>query len=215
MTLLYNPFRRLCQRFAVIHFYSSISSDLYHFHMSLAPTWNLFVLILGTVIVAYSLIIGAGRTAKIIIATYIAILAADGLGNVLYVFLTNPNRVFSLVSVQSASQSFVAFKIFLFLSLIIAFTLKGGFESTVEPKGSPVWVFIINTVLGVLSGGLIVSAILVYFSGGSFLPSIGFTPTDFAKTIYEQSPIARLMIDQNSLWFSLPGIALLFRSWIG
>ncbi|MBI4836347.1 MAG: hypothetical protein HY817_03735 [Candidatus Abawacabacteria bacterium] len=183
--------------------------------MSLAPTWNLFILILFTVIVAYSLIIGAGRTAKIIICSYIAILAADGLGNLLYMFLTNPNRVFSLVAVQSASQSLVGFKILLFIGLIILFALRGGFDATIEPKGSSIWVFLINSVLGILSAGLIVSAILVYFSGGSFLPSIGFTPTELAKNIYEQSPLARLMIDQNSLWFSLPGLALLLRSLIG
>ncbi len=182
--------------------------------MLLAPTWNLFIIILFTVIVAYSLIIGAGRTAKIIIASYIAILAADGLGNLLYVFLTNPNRVFSLVAVQSASQSLVGFKILLFIVLIIALVLRGSFDATVEPKGSSIWVFIVNILLGVLSGGLIVSAILVYFSGGSFLPSLGFTPTDLAKTIYEQSPVARIMIDQNSIWFSVPGLVLLLRSFL-
>ncbi|MBP7057121.1 hypothetical protein KBB08_01375 [Candidatus Gracilibacteria bacterium] len=183
--------------------------------MYLAPTWNLFILILFTVIVAYSLIIGSNRTAKIILSSYVAVLAADGLGNLFYTFFTNPNRVFSLVTIQSASQTLVTVKILLFIGLIILLTLRGGFEPTVDPKGSNLWVFLVNIVLGTLSAGLIVSAILVYFSGGSFLPSVGFTPTDIAKSIYEQSPIARLMIDQNSLWFSLPGIAMIIRSLFG
>ena len=183
--------------------------------MYLAPTWNLFVLILFTVIVAYSLIIGSNRTAKIILSSYVAILAADGLGNLAYTFFTNPNRVFALVTIQSASQSLVILKIMLFIGLIILLTLRGGFEPTVEPKGSSVWLLLVNLVLGTLSAGLIVSAILVYFSGGSFLPNVGFTPTEIAKSIYEQSPIARLMIDQNSLWFSLPGLTMLVRSLFG
>ncbi|OGC82322.1 MAG: hypothetical protein A2V81_02190 [Candidatus Abawacabacteria bacterium RBG_16_42_10] len=183
--------------------------------MYLAPTWNLFILILFTVIVAYSLIIGAGKTGKIIVSSYIGILAADGLGNLLYTFFNNPNRVFSLITIQTADQALVALKILLFIALIIALTLKGGFESSIDPKGSKLWIFAVNIVLGVLSAGLIVSAILVYFSGGSFLPSVGFTPTDLVKSIYEQSPVARLMIDQSSMWFSLPGLALILRSILG
>ncbi len=183
--------------------------------MYLAPTWNLFILILFTVIVAYSLIIGAGKTGKIIISSYIGILAADGLGNLLYTFFNNPNRVFSLITIQTADQALVALKILLFIALIIALTLKGGFESSIDPKGSKLWIFAVNIVLGVLSAGLIVSAILVYFSGGSFLPSVGFAPTDLVKSIYEQSPVARLMIDQSSMWFSLPGLALVLRSILG
>ncbi len=196
--------------------HSTIAVAFYIFpFMYLAPTWNLFILILFTVIVAYSLIIGSNRTAKIILSSYVAVLAADGLGNLFYTFFTNPNRVFSLVTIQSASHTLVTVKILLFIGLIILLTLRGGFEPTMDPKGSNLWVFLVNIVLGTLSAGLIVSAILVYFSGGSFLPSIGFTPTDIAKSIYEQSPVARLMIDQNSLWFSLPGIAMLIRSLFG
>jgi lipoprotein signal peptidase len=50
--------------------------------MNLLLSWNLFIIAIFIVIIAYSYIIGINKTVKTIIASYLAILAADGIGNI-------------------------------------------------------------------------------------------------------------------------------------
>ena len=50
--------------------------------MEINLSWDLFVIVFFTVIIAYTFIIGRNQAVKIIISTYIAILAADGVGNI-------------------------------------------------------------------------------------------------------------------------------------
>ena len=49
--------------------------------MEINLSWDLFVIVFFAVIIAYSFIIGRNQTLKVIIASYIAILASDGIGN--------------------------------------------------------------------------------------------------------------------------------------
>jgi hypothetical protein len=54
---------------------------------NLRLSWDLFIIVFFGVIIAYSFIIGRNQTLKIIIATYMAILTADGLGNLFQTYL--------------------------------------------------------------------------------------------------------------------------------
>jgi hypothetical protein len=51
--------------------------------MNVTLTWDLFIIVFFAMVMAYSYIIGRHQAAKIIFASYIAIIAVQGLGNIL------------------------------------------------------------------------------------------------------------------------------------
>jgi hypothetical protein len=177
--------------------------------MNLIPTWDLFILILFVIIVAYSFLIGRNQTSRIIIATYIALLAADGLGNYLFKILIGPNPSIQLFSIQASANSIVIVKLIIMCIMIVALALKGGFEAETPDAGGTFLNLISGLFLGFLSAGLIVGGILVYLSGGSFLPGMGFEATNVAVNIYNTSQLARLILDNSSILFSLPAVGFI------
>lgn len=174
--------------------------------MELIPTWDLIILIFFIIIIAYSLIIGRGMTFKVILATYVSLLAADGLGNLIVKFLIGPEASFKIFSIQTSPTEIVVFKLIIMIALIVLLVLKGGFDATEPDAGSVFLNTFTSMVLGFLSAALIVSGMLVYLAGGSFLPGVGFEPTNLAISIYNTSEFAKILIDNSSVWFSLPAI---------
>ena len=51
--------------------------------MTVTPTWDLFIIVFFGLVITYSFIIGKHEAVKIIISTYISILAVEGIGNVI------------------------------------------------------------------------------------------------------------------------------------
>ena len=65
--------------------------------MNIELSWDIFIVSLLILIVVYSFIIGVNKTIKTIIASYLGILCADGLGNILdQYFLASPKVVAGL-----------------------------------------------------------------------------------------------------------------------
>lgn len=174
--------------------------------MELIPTWDLIIIVFFVIIMAYSLIIGRGQTLKVILATYVSLLAADGIGNLIVRFLIGPDASFQIFSIQPSQYGVVMLKLIIMLVMVVLLVLRGGYEAAEPDAGGPFLNSFSSVLLGFLSAGLIVSGILVYLSGGSFLPNIGFEPTTLAVSIYNSSQLAQILIDNSSVWFSLPAL---------
>jgi hypothetical protein len=63
-------------------------------------------------------------------------------------------------------------------------------------------------LLGVLSAGLMLSAMLVFVSGTSLVNHIAVLNNPLTE-IYSQSRLVRIMLDYSNMWFFLPGVALI------
>lgn len=178
---------------------------------TLAPTWDLFILVFFSIIIAYSFIVGRNATLKIIIATYIAILATDGIGNLLERLLTSGDAIINLVPADS--NSIIVIKILLFVLGIVILTIRGTFFVESPAERSALLNMIISVGFGFLSAGLIVSTIMVYMSGGTFVAAAQTAAlgVDIARTSY----LARTMMENYDVWFALPAIALLAISFSG
>src|SRR3990167_525099 len=100
--------------------------------MNLVPTWDLFILIFAVIIIAYSFIIGRDRTIKIIISSYIAILAADGIGNLAYTHLLGPGATFPIMSISLENEYLALIKVVGFIATIVLMTLHGSFEADIN-----------------------------------------------------------------------------------
>ena len=61
--------------------------------MNIVLSWDLFIVVFFSVIIAYSFIVGRNQTIKIIIGTYMATLAADGVANLAHKYLGGPTPI--------------------------------------------------------------------------------------------------------------------------
>lgn len=170
-------------------------------------SWDLFVLVFFAIVIAYSFIVGRNQTMKIIIASYMAVLTADGLGNLFekYILPTAP----ALQGVQGV-QALVLLKIFVYVLVIVMVAIRGGFHVDILPENSVVTRIVANLSFGFLNAGLMVSTLLVYLTGGSFV--MGTVQTGLHTNLYNESQFIKTIVDNYDVWFSLPAVALVLIS---
>ncbi len=142
-----------------------------------------------------------------LISTYMAILTADGIGNLLQTYLlpTAP-----ALQGEVGDQALVLIKIFTFVLTIVLLAIKGGFVVDVLPEQSVVTRILGNLSFGFLNAGLMVSTILVYLTGGSFVT--GSIRAGFETNLYQESQFIKAIVDNYNIWFALPVLALVVVS---
>jgi|CXWL01.1.fsa_nt_gi hypothetical protein len=178
--------------------------------MQVALTWDLMVIIFFIVIMSYSYIVGQNGTIKIILSSYIAMLAANGLGNLLakYIHLSQPIiKVFD----NTAESNLVIFKIFTFIVMTLILVLRGGFIIDMGRQGSMVVRLLSVTIFGFLSAGLMMSTILVFIAG-SAVDGFLISTLQEAIKIPTQTLFVRSLIDYYNFWFAAPAIAFVLLS---
>lgn len=178
--------------------------------MPLNLSWDLFILVFFAVIIAYTFIIGRNQTLKVIAATYIAILCADGIGNLFSKYLASSSafiQFLRLFSVDSAAQATIFFKVLLLIVFIVIIAVKGLFDFKVEDNRPFSIKMAIILMLGLLSGGLMISAMLIFVAGNSLISDSG-AANSVLGSIYGESHLVQIMLDYSNLWFVLPGLFL-------
>ena len=179
--------------------------------MNVTLSWDLFIIVFFSVIIAYSFIVGRNQTLKIIIGTYIATLTADGLANVVQKYLGGEQPVLKFLGGPNGEEILIMMKIFIFIGAIVVLAVRGGFVVSIlnEQKAA---VRILSTFLfGILNAGLIVSTLLLYVSG---LSLVGANQIEAVAKVGSESLLVQLMIENYSLWFSLPAIAFVSISFL-
>ncbi len=183
--------------------------------MEINLSWNLFVIVFFTVIIAYSFIIGRNQTLKIIIASYIAILTSDGIGNLIERFLIGDRPLVNILDLSATESSLIIIKIFIFILTIVIIATRGRFSINMGKTNSPMMSVILNLTYGVLSAGLITSTILIYSSGASLVQETSIIMNEAVLQMYRSSYMVQMMINNYNLWFSLPAITFVISSFIG
>ena len=159
------------------------------------------------IVIAYSFIIGRNQTLKMIIAAYMAILTADGAGNLFQNYLLPAAPT---LQGEAGDQALVLIKIFVFILVIVLLAIKGGFRVDILPETSIVTRLLSNLTFGFLNAGLMVSTILVYLTGGSFVT--GTVQAAIETNLYQESQFVQMLIDNYNIWFALPAIAIVLVS---
>lgn len=178
-------------------------------------SWDLFIIVIIVAILAYSFIIGRENTLKVIISTYISVLTADAFGNLFHEYLVKSKPFFQflkLFGVTSPDQALVLFKVILFIAVVVILTMKGNFEVKKEGSRGGIIGLITHVIFAFLSAGLVVSTLLTYVSGGSFVLGASNITSGALSTVYNSSRIVKLMLDNYNLWFSLPAVAFVLWS---
>jgi len=182
--------------------------------MSINLTWDLFVIVFFSIIVAYSFIIGRNQTLKIIVSSYIAILASDGIGNMIERYFIGDMAMVDAASFSSDANALIIIKILIFVFTIVLITTRGRFTIDMGTAHG----FLLSTILtlsyGVLSAGLIISTMLIYVSGLSLVAGGGEIVNEAVMEMYRQSYLVQIMIDNYNVWFSLPAVMFVMASLI-
>lgn len=184
--------------------------------MDIRLSWDLFIVVFFVIIVAYSLIIGRDNTLKVILGTYVAALASDAAGNLFGKYFSGSELLMKLLkfaALGTEDAAVVFIKVVAFVALVILFAVKGAFfVQTVSDRSGPIR-FIINCIYAVFSAGLIISVILVFVSGVSFIANGSEQTTGTALwSIYSQSKFVRSIVGNSYFWFSAPALVFLIQS---
>lgn len=136
-----------------------------------------------------------------------AILTADGLGNIFSTYLLPAAPA---LQGETGDQTMVLLKIFVFILVIVLLAIKGGFRIDMLPEDSLLVRLLSNLSFGFLSAGLLVSTLLVYLTGGSFVA--GSLGVAMDTNLYQESQAVQVLIDNYSIWFALPAVAIVIVS---
>lgn len=183
--------------------------------MDLKLSWDLFIIVFFAIVTAYSFIIGRQETLKIIIASYIATISADGLGNLFSKFIGNTtffNKLVNFLGLGGGAEQLTSIiKILLFITVIVLLTIFGDYEVEEPPEQNSFVKLVTLTALSLLSGGLILSTIIVFANGGSLISGTAAISESF-KIVYDESRFVRGLLDWHDIWFALPGLLFVFIS---
>jgi hypothetical protein len=158
--------------------------------------------------------IGKDQTIKIILSSYIAILTSDAMGNLISRII-GEGGVSGVLVIPSENKAIITIKIVMFIFLTIALTTRGAFDVLIADEKSHFMRTMMMFSYGILSAGLIISTILVYISGASLISAGNLFLQDPVQSILQENQFVRLMVQNYSVWFSLPAIAFVISSLFG
>jgi hypothetical protein len=181
--------------------------------MQINLTWDLFIIVFFVIILSYSFIIGKTKTVKLLISSYLSLLASDALGNLISLGVEQTTPVLPVFSAAINSESIIITKITFFIVFMVSFAINGAFEINMERERKS-YEFFLTLFFGSLTATLIISGILIFTSGISLLlPGSPITESNIAD-MYEQSFLVKFVVMNYNLWFSIPVIVLLVMSLI-
>lgn len=181
---------------------------------NLTLSWDLFIIVFFAIVITYTFIIGKRESVKVILATYVSIVAVQGIGNVLQRISVEAGlSPGSALGLGTGVPMLSTIKLLLFVVLMVLLTIRAGFEVQYA-KESLVINMVITVLCGIATAGLLLSALLTYVSN---LPLLDLSLPNVAtlSPIIQQSPLMQIMIFNQDLWFSFPAVVLIAAGILG
>lgn len=175
--------------------------------MSLTLSWDLFVIVFFAVVITYSLIIGKHESVKIIISTYIAIVAAQGMGNVMERASGGGGPLFDMLGISIDISLFSTTKLVLFILTIVFLAVRGGFEIDYNKEAGTIIDTILTAMFGFVTAGLMLSTLITFVADVPLLDDSMALNETIIK-LMEGNQLMTAMIVNQDLWFALPAIIL-------
>jgi len=175
--------------------------------MEITLSWDLMVIVFFAVIIAYSFIVGKDESVKIIIASYISILAIQGIGDLLQLFFQHSGSATAMLGFSVGDNVLSITKLVLFVAMIIFLAIRGGFEMQYAKELDNIWEPIITAAFGISTAGLLLTALLTYIAARPLLdPTLISAP--LIGPLVHQSTLVQWMVLYQDVWFCLPALLL-------
>ncbi len=188
---------------------------LTHSDMNIHLSWDLFILVFFVVIVSYSFIIGRDNTLKVILGTYVAALAADASGSLFEKYFSGSElfvRILKFAALGTEDEAVIFVKVLVFVAFVILLAVRGAFYVSTADDRSGAIKLVLSGIYAVMSAGLIISVILVFVSGVSFVGGNTEAAGTSLWSMYSQSNFVRSIVSNSYLWFSVPALSFLIHS---
>lgn len=183
--------------------------------MNIHLSWDLFILVFFAIIIAYSFILGKDATLKIILGTYASALAADAAGNIFGKYFMNSKnflKVITQLGLGGQKDAAIIAKVTFFVIFIILLTIKGSFSVAAHGGRTGSSRVFLTGIYGFLSAALIVSTVIMYVSGISFIAGSYQSGPSSIMAFTGQSPFVQNMLNYYNFWFLLPVLAIIIGS---
>ena len=176
--------------------------------MNIAPTWDLFIIVFFGLVITYSFIIGKHEAVKIIISTYIAILAVEGIGNIIERISGDSRPLLSVVGLNVDGDILTAVKLVVFIALIIFISVRSGLEIDYsKDPGGPINA-VLTAVFGFATAGLLLISLFIFVADVRILDP-DLKQIEAISALLSKSKLMQVMILNQDLWFSLPALLLI------
>lgn len=176
--------------------------------MDLSLSWDLLVIVFFAVICAYSFIVGKHESVKIIIASYIAIVAVQGLGNLAAQALLYSKDYIEMVGIGADLKILSTIKLAAFVGAIIFLAIRGGFDMEYTKDLGNTVDSLLVAAFGFSTAGLLMVSLLTFVAGSPLLdPNLAQAAA--LQPLLNSSELVKVLVDWQNLWFALPAIFLL------
>jgi len=182
--------------------------------MQITLSWDLMVIVFFAVVIAYSFIVGKDESIKIVIASYISILAVQGIGNLLYkayesTGMLTGTPVSDVVMSSSTDSNVLAIaKLIIFVVMIIFLALKGGFEMQNTNSLGAIMEPLFTALFGSATAGLLLASLLTFMAARPLLDT-GLINAPLLAPLLAQSTLVQWVVLYQDVWFCLPAVLLL------
>lgn len=180
---------------------------------NLTLSWDLFIVVFFAIVMSYSFIIGKDQSVRVIIASYIGIIATQGIGNVLMRLVGNSSDIFASLDMPVDTSVIALGKIFIFAICVIVFVTRSGIDVTYEKDAGRILSIVYTGFFGFATAGLIVSTILTYASGTGILDATLVAQGAIAD-ITRGSTLMQLMILNQDIWYTLPAFLIVATGFV-
>lgn len=181
--------------------------------MDLALTWDLMVIVFFAVICAYSFIVGKHESVKIIIATYISIVAIQGLGNLLAMGSEYAQSYLEMLGFAMDAGILSVIKLLSFVAVIIFLAIRGGFDMEYAKNLGSLVDSLLIAAFGFSTSGLLLVSLLTFVAGSPLLdPNLGDALA--LQPLLQSSELVRIMVEYQNVWFALPAILLIILGFV-
>ncbi len=181
--------------------------------LNLTLSWDLFIVVFFAIIMSYSFIIGKHESIRVIIASYIAIIATQGIGNVLSRLIGESEQTLAGFGIPTDITMIAVAKIFFFAICIIIFVTRSGIDVSYEKDAGTILTIVYTGLFGFSTAGLIVSTILTYAAGSGILDANFIANTGIAP-LAQASTLMQLMILNQDIWYTLPAFLIIATGFV-
>ena len=174
--------------------------------MNLNLTWDLFIIVFFAIVITYSMIIGKHQSVKIIVATYIAIVAVQGITNIIERLTGETEPLLTVLGLTVDTAVLTAVKLSIFIAIIVFFAVRGGLEVKYTKEPGATMNLVLTALFGAATAGLLLATLLTFVLD---IPLLQSAEAERALHVAGKSKLLELMVRNLDLWFSLPALLIL------
>lgn len=175
--------------------------------MKLTLSWDLFILVFAVLVVAYSFIIGKKESMKIIVSSYIAVVAVQGIGNLTQRLFGDASSLLGYAGMTVDSSATAIIKIALFVMFIVFLVVRAGLAVQFD-EGNILMTAVLTALAGIATAGLLLATLFTYISGAPLLDmNLASAPT--LAPIVKQSIILQMFLTYHEAFFAVPAGVLI------